>query len=400
MKALRITLMILLPVLVLGLGAWAAKTMVDNRPEPEKKAAEVTAPLVRVMEATSQSIRLRVETEGLVAPRTESQLVPEVSGRVLWASPSLVAGGFFDEGQVMIKIDPREYELAVVRARSAVAQAKTRVATEEQEAAVARKEWESLGEGEPTPLVLREPQLAEARAAQASAEAALEQAEFDLERTVVKAPFAGRVREKNVDVGQYVQRGQAAARLYSVDVAEVRLPVPDEELAFVTLPLAYRNVESSQSRRGPSVILSADFAGRNYKWSGRIVRTEGEIDPRTRMVHAIAQVEDPYARAGASRRPPLAVGMFVKAEIYGKSVKAVPIPRTAVRGGNTVLVVDRNDRIEFRELDIFRQERDRVLATGGVEAGDRICLSTLEAAVEGMPVRVLEETADSAGESD
>jgi RND family efflux transporter MFP subunit len=396
MKPLRIALMVLLPVAVLALGGWSAKTMIDSRPEPEKKTPQVTAPLVRVMRARTENVRLTVETEGVVAPRTESQLVPEISGRVMWASPSLVAGGFFDEGQVLLKIDPREYELAVIGARSAVAQAKTRVATEEQEASVARKEWESLGEGEPTPLVLREPQVAEAKAAQASAEAALGQAQFDLERTIVKAPFDGRLWEKSVDVGQYVQRGQAVARLYAVDVAEVRLPIADEQLAYVALPLAYRNVESSQNATGPAVTLKTDFAGETYHWNGRIVRTEGEIDPRTRMVHAIAQVEDPYARAGQSRRPPLAVGMFVKAEIHGKGVRAIPIPRTAVRGENTVLVVTAENKIEFRRLDIFRQERDRVLARGGIAEGEQICVSTLEAAVEGMPVRILEETAPAA----
>jgi RND family efflux transporter MFP subunit len=392
MKALRIALMALLPIAVLGAGVWAAMTMIANRPEPEKKAPEVEPPLVRVIGAQSENIALKVETEGVVAPRTESQLVPEVSGRVLSTSPSLVAGGFFDQGQILLKIDPREYELAVVRARSAVAQAKTRVATEEQEASVARKEWESLGNAEAAPpLVLREPQVAEAKAVLASARAALEQAQFDLERTVVKAPFDGRVREKSVDVGQYVQRGQSVARLYSVDIAEVRLPVADEQLAYVSLPLAYRNVESSQDAHGPAVTLEADFAGETYQWRGRIVRTEGEIDPRTRMVHAIAQVEDPYARTGSSRRPPLAVGMFVKGEILGKSVRAIPIPRTAVRGENTVLIVNDNNQIELRQLDIFRQERERVLASGGVKEGERICVSILEAAVDGMPVRVLEE---------
>lgn len=396
MKPIRIALMILLPVLVLGAGAWAAMTMVRNRPEPEKKAPELAVPLVRVMPAEAESIRLTVMAEGVVTPRTESQLVPEVSGRVLWVSQALVVGGFFDAGQTLLKIDPREYELAVIRARSAVAQAKTRVATEEQEAAVARKEWETLGEGEPAPLVLREPQLAEARAAQASAEAALEQAQFDLERTIVKAPFDGRIREKSVDVGQYVQRGQSVARLYSVDIAEVRLPVPDAQLAYVTLPLAYRNVENAKNADGPSVVLSANFAGETYRWSGRIVRTEGEIDPRTRMIQAIAQVEDPYARAGDSRRPPLAIGMFVQAEIYGKRVQAIPVPRTAIRGENTVLVVNDRNRIEFRQLEILRQERDRVLATGGVGDGERICISTLEAALDGMAVRVLEEPAAEA----
>ncbi|MEZ5363055.1 MAG: efflux RND transporter periplasmic adaptor subunit [Bryobacterales bacterium] len=388
---MRIVLMITLPLAVLGFGAWSAKTMIENRPEPEKKVPEVEAPLVRVIEAKSENIRLTVNTEGVVAPRTESQLVPEVSGRVLWTSPSLVAGGFFDEGQILLKIDPREYELAVVRSESAIAQAKTRLATEEQEASVARKEWEALGEGEPTPLVLRVPQVNEAKAALASAEAALAQAKFDLERTVVKAPFDGRVREKSVDVGQYVQRGQSVARLYSVDVAEVRLPIPDEQLAYINLPLAYRNVAGSQNAQGPTVVLESEFAGETHQWRGRIVRTEGEIDPRTRMIHAIAQVEDPYARKGSSRRPPLAVGMFVKAEIYGNSVKAVAIPRTAIRGENTVLVVNDQGRIEFRQLDIFRQERDRVLARGGVQDGERICVSTLEAAVDGMPVRVLKD---------
>ncbi|MCB9385292.1 MAG: efflux RND transporter periplasmic adaptor subunit [Bryobacterales bacterium] len=391
MKPLRIALMIILPLVVLGFGAWSAKTMIDNRPEPEKKVPEVEAPLVRVMDAKSENIRLTVETEGVVAPRTESQLVPEVSGRVLWTSPSLVTGGFFDEGQILLKIDPREYELAVVRSESAIAQAKTRLATEEQEASVARKEWEALGEGEPTPLVLRVPQVNEAKAALASAEAALDQAKFDLERTVVKAPFDGRVREKSVDVGQYVQRGQAVARLYSVDVAEVRLPIADEQLAYINLPLAYRNVAGSQNAQGPTVMLESEFAGETHQWRGRIVRTEGEIDPRTRMIHAIAQVDDPYARNGSSRRPPLAVGMFVKAEIYGKGVKAIAIPRTAIRGENTVLVVNDQDRIEFRQLDIFRQERDRVLARGGVADGERVCVSTLEAAVDGMPVRVLDD---------
>ena len=392
MKAIRIMLMALLPVAVLAIGGWSAKTMIENRPEPEKTAPEIEAPLVRVMQVKPEWMRLKVETEGLVAPRTESQLAPEVSGRVIWASPSMVAGGFFEEGETLLKIDRREYELAVIGARSAVAQAKTRVATEEQEAAVALKEWESLGEGaQAPPLVLREPQLAEARAAQESAEAALDQAQFDLDRTIVKAPFDGRVWEKSVDVGQYVLRGQAVARLYAVDLAEVRLPVPDEQLAFLTLPLAYRNVESSQHAEGPAVTLKADFAGDTHEWSGRIVRTEGEIDPQTRMIHAIAQVEDPYARLGDSRRPPLAVGMFVRAEIHGKGIVAIPVPRTAIRGENTVLVVNDQNRIELRELDIFRQERDRVLIRDGVKEGERICMSTLEAAVDGMPVRILEQ---------
>ncbi len=395
MKHLRIGLLIVLPLLVLGAGGYAAMLLVESRQEPDKKPPVVEPPLVRVIEAQPRSIQLTVHAEGVVAPRTESQIVPEISGRTLSISDSLVVGGFFEKGDVLLEIDPREYHLAIVRARAAVAQAKLRLATERQEAAVALKEWESLGEGEPSPLVLREPQVANAQAALASAEASLDQTELDLERTHVVAPYAGRVREKSVDVGQFVQRGQAVARVYAVDVAEVRLPIPDDQLAFVTLPLAYRDADST--RKGPAVTLSADFGGKTYRWRGRIVRTEGEIDPRTRMIHAVAQVDDPYARVGGGR-PPLAVGMFVEAEIYGHSVRAMELPRTAMRAGNTVMVVNERNRIEFRELEVFRLERDRVLVTGGIEPGERICVSTLEAAVHGMSVRVLEEAPEEAGD--
>ena len=392
----RRMLQILLPLAVLIAGALGAKSLIDRYEAPVAAAPIVEPPFVRAITAEAENIRLSVTAEGTVRPRVESELVPEVAGRVIWVSPSLAIGGFFEEGDEMLKIDPREYELAVTRSRAAVAQADLQVATEEQEAAVARKEWEDLGEGEPTALVLRKPQLAEANAALASAQAALEQAQFDLERTVVKAPFAGRVRSKQVDIGQYVQRGQSVAALYSTDVAEIKLPIPDRELEFLNLPLAYRDAEARAA--GPSVAISADFAGNTYKWQGRIVRTEGEIDPETRMVQALAQVENPYAQATNSSRPPLAVGMFVQAEIAGRSIRAIPLPRTALRGENVAWVINDRDEIEFRELDILRLEHDRVLVRGGIEPGDRVCVSALEAAVQGMKVRVLEATGEIASD--
>ncbi len=246
---MRRALMILLPVVVIATGWFGAWTMIKAREKPEPQPVEVQPPLVRVITVQPETLRLTVEAQGTVRPRTETEMVPEVSGRVVEISPSLAAGGFFEEGDVLLKIDPREYELDVVRSRAAVAQAELRVATEEQEAEVARKEWESLGEGEPTSLVLREPQIAEAKAALASAQAALDRAKYDLERTTVRAPYAGRVWEKRVDLGQFVTRGNQIARIYSVDVAEVRLPIPDQELAFVDLPLAYRG---KSGRANPS----------------------------------------------------------------------------------------------------------------------------------------------------
>lgn len=391
---IRRVLQILLPLVVLIAGGLGAKRLVDAYTPPETAPIVYEPPLVRVVEAQQERIRLTISAEGTVSPRVESELVPEISGRVTSVSPSLAIGGFFRAGDELLKIDDREYQLAVTRARAAVAQAALRVAMEEQEGAVARAEWADLAEGEPTPLALRVPQLAEAKAALASAEAAREQAEFDVERTSVRAPFDGRVRRKQVDLGQYVQRGQSIATLYSTDVAEVHLPIPDQQLEFVDLPLAY--VNSDADDRHPRVVLSTEFAGSTYTWQGRIVRTEGEIDPETRMVGAIAQVQDPYAQAKNSRRPPLAVGMFVQAEIRGRSVVAIALPRTALRGADQVWIVNAQNRLEFRQLDILRLERDRVLVRGGIEPGERVCVSNLETAVQGMEVRVVAVESEAA----
>ncbi len=397
---IRRSLMVIVPLLVLAVGVYAALAMIAAREEPEKRPVEVPPPLVRVINVQPNNVQLSVHAEGTVTPRTASDLVPEVSGRVIWVSSNLVAGGFLEEGEELLKIDPREYELAVVRAQSAIAQAKTRLATEEQEAAVARKEWDALGEGQPTDLTLRKPQIAEAQAALASAEAALEQAQYDLERTILRSPYAGRVRSEQVDVGQFVSRGSSVARVYAVDVAEVRLPIPDDELAFIDVPLAYRGDEASQNETGPRVTLRADFGGKEYTWQGRIVRTEGEIDPRTQMIHVVAQVQDPYGRGGQKGRPPLAVGMFVEAEIHGnRSGSVYVLPRSVMRGDTTVMVVDSNNRLYIRDVDVLRAETDRVLVRSGIESGDRVIVSAVEAAVNGMEVEVANEQAPSGDNS-
>ena len=391
---IQLILRIILPILVLAGAAYATVTMIRNRPVPETREAAVPLALVETMEAEYSNVALSVFAEGTVAPRTVTELTPEVGGRVIEVEDSLVVGGFFEEGDVLLRLDSRDYELAVTRARAPIAQARLRLETERQEAAVAMEEWELLGTGRPTPLAVREPQIAEAQAALASAEAALQQAEYDLERTVVVAPFAGRVRQKRVDVGQFVARGNSVATLYAVDAAEVRLPIPDSELAYLNLPLAYRNDAPSEQLQGPPVILRADFAGGRHEWRGRIVRTEGEIDPRTRMVHAIARVEDPYARGGNPTRPPLAVGMFVEAEVVGRpSGRVMVLPRTVLRGVDQVLIVDDSNHVRFRQVELFRLERERVLVRAGLEEGDRIIVSPLEGAVDGMQVQVWEASA-------
>jgi RND family efflux transporter MFP subunit len=218
-------------------------------------------------------------------------------------------------------------------------------------------------------------------------------AERDLKRTEPEAPFNGRVRRENVDIGQYVARGSVSAQLYSIDTAEIRLPLPNEDLAYVDIPLSYRN-GSDAGNTGPEVLLRADWAGKKYTWQGRIVRTEGEIDANTRMLYAVAEVEDPYAHGEDPNRPPLSVGMFVRAEILGNSISDVfVLPRAAIRGSDTVYIVDREGKLHFRQVAVYKRERESVIIRSGLEAGERVCISPLETVVDGMEVRRISEEA-------
>jgi RND family efflux transporter MFP subunit len=314
-------------------------------------------------------------------------LVAEVAGRITWVSPNLAAGGFFEEGELLARIDASDYELAVERADAALARASS-------ELALARTHLErrrGLAErGVASAAALDEAVNTErvATAAVRDARALLRQARRDLERSRILAPFAGRVREKRVDVGQFVGRGAPVARIYAVDYAEVRLPIPDQEAAFVDLPIDYRG--EAGERGGPEVRLRARFAGRDYTWTGTIVRTEGEIDPRTRMIQTVARVEDPYGRSAQLKRPPLAVGMFVKAEIAGRLLEdVVLLPRSALRGRDQVVIVDSEDRLRLRHVEVLREQRETVVIDGGLAPGDRVCTTPLETVDQGTEVKVM-----------
>ena len=384
---------IIFPLIVIVIGALGAGAMFLSREEPETRIPEPPLPLVRVMPVALENLQLSVKSQGTVKPRTETTLVTEVAGRVLQVHPSFVAGGFFEEGDLLLAVDPHDYRQALIQARSAVAQTELRLAQEQAEAEIARNEWKDLGGGEASPLTLRIPQVAEAEAALASARAAVVRAERNLERTRIRAPYAGRIREKNVDRGQYVTPGTPLAHIYSVDFAEVRLPLPDADLAFVDLPLVFRSTDSRKP--GPAVVLRAEFAGRSFEWQGRLVRTEGEIDTRSRMVHAVAQVKDPYGRSEDPGRPPLAAGMYVEAEIAGRTVEGVAvIPRTALRNDSQVLIVDENDRLQFRDVVVLRINDDQAVVSSGLSDGERVCLSNLSAVTNGMRVRIFGEEAE------
>ena len=391
-RALVGILKALLPVIIIVVAGLGAIRMIMNRPPVETLTPVIEPPGVRVHEVTLQDAPLAVTSQGTVQPRTESQLVPEIAGRVTWVAPSFAEGGFFEAGDVLVRIDPFDYEQALVSARSQLAQARLRLAEEEAEAEVAQREWDTLGRGDPRELALRKPQLEDARASVAAAEASVERATRDLQRADVVAPYAGRVRTKNVDIGQYVRVGDTLATVYAVDVAEIRLPLPDDELAYLDLPLSYRGV---QQQARPDVTLRATFAGETHAWNGRIVRTESEIDSVSRMVHAIAEVADPYAPGPNPNRPPLAVGMYVEAEIRGRTARDVAVlPRQALRGREQMLMVTPDDRLTFRTVDVLRTSTESVIVRAGLQAGELVVISPLDTPTDGMRVQLADADPD------
>lgn len=373
-------------LVVLALAGGVTWTLARGRPLPAQPHTTPTIPVVRVVAATPGTHRMVVRTQGTVEPRTASDLVAEVAGRVTRVSPALAAGGFFEAGDALLEIDRADYENAVRRSLAARERAESELELRSAELArtIALEERDVASAS-----ALDERRYAErtARAALEEARAELDRAQRDLSRTHVRAPFAGRVRRKNVDVGQFVARGAPLAQLYAVDIAEVRLPVRDEDLAYLDLSLRYRGEDKTQPL--PGVILRGRFGGDTHTWHGRIVRSEGEIDTRSRMLHLVARVEDPYGRRDA--RPPLAVGMFVEAEIEGRVLTDVlDLPRSALRADDRILVVDAEDRIRMRAVGVLRHDGERVIARARLAAGERLCVSRLENATDGMLVRPLE----------
>ena len=361
------------PLLVLFLAAGIVAALLHFQPQAEKSEAVQPLTNIEVLPVQPEDIPLFITSQGTALPLTESDLAIEVSGRVIAVAEQFRPGGYFKKGDTLLEIDPLNYEVALAARAAALAKAKLSLAQEEALAQQAKNDWKSIGKGQASPLTLRLPQLEFARATVASARAAYESAQADLADTKVRAPYDGRILSKNIDVGQLATPSTVtpAARLYATATAEVRLPISEREAAL--LPNLNKTPAPVELTKG------------SRKWHGYITRIEATIDTQSRLLYAVAEIENPFGKPSPMRR-----GLFLDATIQGRTIKdAYRIPRMALRGSNTVYVVSPDDTLTTRKVHIVMSDPSQVIIDHGLLHGERIAISPIAYYVENMPVNIL-----------
>ena len=368
------------PILIILIGSFFAFIISVSSPKPQK-GIELPKPTPVFYETiTKKDISLKILTNGEVKPLNEINLISQVSGQIVKAADEFVDGGIIKAGSPLVWIDDRDYKLALISAESRVAKASKLLEREIAESELAKNDWEELGLGEASPLTLRIPQLKEAEAAEKAALADLEKAKLNLERTVVKLPFQGIIRQKKTGVGQFVGTGSILATAFSTEEVLIALPLTDTELSYLGLPLAY---EEERPFSGPKVSFYSLVSNKNSEWEGRIVRTAGSIDPLTRLVYVYAEVINPYQQS-----PPLAIGMFVDAVIEGKTIKnGFLVPNSAINNNSNIYVINTNDNLEIRKIEVLGTENDYVIIKGEISEGERVVVSPLNNAKDGMALK-------------
>ena len=381
MKTRNKLLRIALPVAILIAGIIGMKILGSMRKAPPKTHPESPGILADVMEVRRADHVTKVYATGTVQPARKASIARQVSGRITWISPRMGTGGMFKKGERLLEIERRDYEIAVQKAGAAVAKARLELETAAGEAEVAREQWKRVykeAKTPPSPLVFHEPQLENARAALKSAMATLRQAELDLERTTLYAPFNCAVQSEEVEKGQYVRSGEAIATLIGTDEVEVLVPVSLADLSWITA-----------SPRGSRATVSLKVGERTFRWHGRVIRTLKDVDPQGRMPRVVVSVSDPYQLSSrTSGRPDLAPGLLVDVEIQGRTIhKAFCVPATAMRGQDTIWTADREDRLHIQPVTVLRWERDRVFLRADIRDGTRVILTNISGAAEGLRLR-------------
>ena len=381
---LRKALKYVLPVAVIAIALVSAKLISANKPEARTRDSAPTLALVDATRLSSSTYPVIIRSQGTVQPTMANTLVPAVTGIITEISDAFVVGGAFKRGDILLQIDKRDYEIALIQAKANHAQADAQYREEAALSEQALTEWRSLGRsGEPSSLNLREPQLAAAEANQQATLAQVERAELDLERTSIVAPYDGIVRERLVDPGQFVALGVQLGSIHSVHSVDVRLPLSNRQLTWLQLPEASSTPQEATQPLLSNVELRATIGATEQLWSGKLIRAEG-IDATTQQLNVIARVQEPYTQGVR----PLRVGQFVQARLQGEVLEDVfVIPRAALRESREVLIIDANDEIQRRQVTVAWSDDELVAISEGLEEGELLVITPMSTVTDGTPVR-------------
>lgn len=402
----RIRSLLIAVGIVAGAVALAA-FLISLAPEPERLEPPSQLPFVTTATVTADSGPIPVFGAGTVRPSAEVDIAPQVGGRVVWVDPAFRSGGRFDAGQTLFRIEEEDYVYRLREAEATLADRQVAYLEAQEEAAIARAEYQRYAEQQPasaalseaSPLALREPQLNAAQAALDRDEARVAQATLAVARTRVNAPFSGYVRDESVDVGQFVAPGQPVGRLFAADAVEVVVPLSDANAALIpalwTRQAGEGNAGGDDGEGRIAARVIAEYGDTRYAWTGYVDRAEASLDEQTRTIDVIVQVPDPFeagvpvgAATALDGAPPLLVGKFVDVEIEGLAPQSYfRVRRAALRPGNVVWAVDGNGAVTIVPVRTLQRGDDEVYVTGTLEDGQVVITGGVQFASDGMRVR-------------
>jgi len=366
---------LILPFVILVVGIASFAIFSSMKEPPEEKVKVDTTPIVAVETVTVAPMTLQVNSYGVVKPKYETALVAQVSGQIVELSDAFVRGGLVKKGNLLARIDPNDYTAALIEAQATMASARASLETEQAHSKVAEREWKRISSRSPTGLSLRKPQLAQEQARVKAAQAAVLRAERNVERTEIRAPYDAMIESRKIGLGSFVGVGSQVGKLSGTEIAEVRLPVADNQLQYLL-----------NQGKDAVVVLSGSYAGQDTKWHAQIARSEGVLDNNSRMSHLVAQIIDPYklVQGENTTTPPLRFGSYVTASIVGIELpRATSIPRHLIVN-NRVAILDSDSKLHYSEINIVRQDGANVIITEGFKDGDQLIISALDYPLDGM----------------
>ncbi|MEC8226559.1 MAG: efflux RND transporter periplasmic adaptor subunit [Pseudomonadota bacterium] len=378
---------ILIPLVVIVVTVLLVMFIKSNPPQANRFSSPPKAKVnVAVKTLTPETYQVMIDSFGTVKPRTQSMLVAQASGQIIEISEQFREGGFFEKGDVLLQLDDRDHRAEVKSAQATLLTAEQSLLEEQARGRQAITDWERLGKGEQaSSLVLRKPQLAAAEASVLSAQATLEKAKLDLERTKITAPYAGRVLSRSVDLGQVVSNNMELASIYAIDRVEIRLPIKNKDLPFINLPEQFR--DGAKNSAGSLVKFSSDLVGKQ-QWQGQVIRTEGAIDESAQQLYVVAQINDPY-KATLANQYPIKIGQYIKAQITGKAIEnAIVIPNSAIYQG-TYVYVEEQGVLRRKNISLAWQNATQAMVAEGLSAGDHLVITPLGQVSSGTQVTVM-----------